>query len=140
MGGVPRSLIPAHRIRNIDDKDSGSFEPHHEQGMSQMFAADIKAEVGRWKRQPTCEEPPPENEHKTALAMTAFAAETASLILNAKSTNLSALGSPDPGNRLAMRKTHEQLFFPDEDDEKVGERTKKNPRNTVAGLKRQVKT
>lgn len=93
-----------------------------------MFAADIKVEVGRWKREQICEEPFQENEHKTAeehaLAMTAFAVGTASSILNAKSAKLSAFGSPDSGNRLAMRKKHEQSFFPDEDDEKIGEGTK----------------
>ena len=124
MRGVPRSLIPEHRLRNVAHKDLGSFKLSHQRGMSQMFVADIQAEAGRWERQLKEDYPSPEEDVKTAeehaLAMTAFAAETSEYILKAKATKLNAKESSDSGGRLAMRKKHEQSFFPEYDDDVVG--------------------
>ena len=125
-GGVPRSLIPEHRVRDVAHKDSGFFKLSHQRGMSQMFAADIQAEAGRWERKIKEDNPTPEENAKTAeehaLAMTTFAAETTESILKAEATKPNAKESSDSGGRLAMRKKHEQSFFPehDDDDDVVG--------------------
>ena len=69
------------------------------------------------------EEPFPEEGHKTAeshaLVTIACAAETASSIFNVK---LDAQESSDACARLSMRPKHEPSFFPDETEERVGNR------------------